>query len=235
MARLVSTILAVSLLAACSGGSGQTVAAPGVETTIEIDCETDGLVAAAEVEVTGRRVDAVAGIVLSTNRLTQDQREAVDWSLARFDAAGLKLPPKIEAIFDEARSMCHGEVGECRPGQDIPALYVCGPEEIETSAALDDQKLVILHELAHIWHWSRGEGTTWPDYSAIVGGVYDNGNVPAHDRHEERVAMIITWGLLDQLDRPVLEHMTCEDRYLMFQKLTGQPPIGPLQSSCIPS
>lgn len=235
MARLVRIILAASLLAACSGGSGQTVAAPGVETTAEIDCESDQLVDAADVEVTGRRVEAVAGIILSTDQLTDGQRKVVSWSLTRFDEAGLRLPPKIDVVFDETLSMCHGDMGQCHPDQGIPVLYVCGIEEPTTSADVLDRKLVLLHELAHIWHWAQGEGTSWPDYSNIVGGEHTNGTVPAFDRTEERVAMIISWGLLDQVDRPVLDNMSCEARYLMFQTLTGHPPIGPLDPSCIPA
>ena len=223
----------MSLLAACADGSDDAVDTVDAPPTTTGDCRPIELVDAADVQITGRRVDAVAGIILSTERLTDGQQEMVGWSLSRFGAAGLRLPPRIDVVFDQTRSLCHGDLGGCRPDQETPIIYVCGREEPSTSAEVLDQKMVLLHELAHVWHWSRGDGSGWPDYSAIVGGEQGDGSVPAFDRAEERVAMIITWGLLDQEDRPVLENLSCEDRYLMFQSLTGGPPLAPLEPTCV--
>lgn len=234
MARVVGILLAVSLLAASCGRS-LTRDEPVAGTSTQVECGPDGLVDAADVDVTGRSVDAVAGIILSTERLTSDQQEVVDWALARFGTAGLRLPPRIEVVFDETRSMCHGEVGECRPDQGTPVLYICGTIDPSDSSLLLDQRLVLLHELAHVWHWSRGDGSSWPDYSAIVGGEHQVDEVPASNRTEERVAMIISWGLLDQVHRPVLTDLSCEERYSMFLSLTGVPPLGPLEPSCLPA
>ncbi len=235
MARVVGILFAMTLLAGCAGTSRETSREPATETTAEIECGPDGLVGADDVDVTGRRVEAVAGIILSTEQLTSEQQDLVDWSLDRFGTAGLRLPPRIEVVFDETRSMCHGEIAECRPDQGIPVLYICGTIDPSDSSALLDQRLVLMHELAHVWHWSRGDGSSWPDYSAIVGGEHQNDEVPASNRAEERVAMIISWGLLDQVHRPVLTDMSCEERYLMFRTLTGVAPLGPLEPSCLPA
>ena len=220
-------LIALCFLVACGPGSG-----PALEPADEIDCDDVELVRASEVEITGRRLEAVAGVILATDRLTAQQHAAVQWTLSRFELAELKLPAQVEVAFDGAGSLCHGEIGECRPDQRVPVLFVCVPPGVDQAS--DEAKVVLLHEMAHIWHWSQGDGTTWPDYSDIVGGDYRNDNAPAADRAEERVAMIISWGLLDRTDRPVLPKLTCTETYLAFETLTGTKPLGPVDPLCIP-
>jgi hypothetical protein len=97
-----------------------------------------------------------------------------------------------------------------------------------------NQRMTLLHELGHLWHRSLGDGTTWPDMASIVGGGPDSPDVPWPERTVERVALVITWGLMDQYRRPVPTEETCAELYRQFVVLTGHAPLGPLEVVCLP-
>ena len=62
----------------------------------------------------------------------------------------------------------------------------------------------------------------------------DGRDIPWADRTEERVAMTIAWGLLDQTRRPVGADIACVELYRRFVGLTGREPLGPLEVVCLP-
>lgn len=143
------------------------------------------------------------------------------------------LPSRIRLGFDPERSMCDGAVGICRPQHDPPEAIVCEPDDGFVAQRLG-QRITLLHELAHLWHWSQGDGAGWPDRQAIVGGAPTNTNAPWGQRTEERVALAISWGLLDQYRRPVRSDLVCAELYEQFIGLTGQVPLDPIEVACVP-
>lgn len=178
-------------------------------------------------------VDAGAVTVTTCGDLSAEQLEMVEWALARFELGGLQLPAEIEVAFDPSKQQCGGHTGKCRPPNGTARAVVCEPV-FDTAASVLDRRMTLLHELAHLWHWSSGDGTTWPDHRRIVGGEYPGTGVAWEDRMNERVAVVIGWGLLDQLRRPVELDIACDELYSQFVQLTGRPPLGPLHPVCLP-
>jgi hypothetical protein len=126
-----------------------------------------------------------------------------------------------------------GRPAICHPDRTPPEIAICEPSG-EYAQQLLDRQIATLHELAHIWQWAQGDGTGWPDRSAIVGGEVSTPDTPWRDRQEERVAITISWGLLDQLRRPVGSNLPCSTFYVQFVALTGHVPLGPLEVVCLP-
>jgi hypothetical protein len=170
--------------------------------------------------------------------LSAEQADMVEWALSRFASAGLQLPERLEIGFDPTRVSCAGALGHCDPdsGREVPAVWVCEAEG-RTAFRVLDRRITLLHELAHVWHWSTGDDATWCDLSGIVGGTpcgEDTGDVAWSDRTEERVAIAISWGLLDQSRRPVASPLGCSLLYEQFHGLTGVEPLGPIEPVCLP-
>lgn len=204
--RAVATALTVLLLAACG--------------TSRID-------ELPPTEVGGARSVTVLG------ELSESDAAAIEWALGRFELAGLQLPPVIEFAFDRTRTSCGSVPGTCRPSGEIPRVTIC--QQSGTFAQSLKQRITLLHELAHVWHFAQGDGTSWPDRSEIVGGVTGAGpddDVAWADRTEERVAVAVTWGLLDQRRRPVRSGLPCWVLYSQFVQLTGVRPLEPIEPVC---
>ena len=178
-------------------------------------------------------VDPLDAVVLG--ELSDDERDTVDWALQRFSEAGLFLPQLIEVGFDPTRELCDGAAGVCTiEGQLIPTAYVCEPAGDNAFRTLD-RRMTVLHELAHVWHYSLGDPPPFGDLQAIVGGTAEGGpETRWEDRSEERLAMLMTWGLLDQLRRPMPTTFTCAELYQQFEAVTAHEPLGPLEQSCLP-
>ena len=95
--------------------------------------------------------------------------------------------------------------------------------------------MTLLHELAHIWHWSLDGRSAFDDLEAIVGGeAFGGPSVAWVDRSEERLAEVIAWGLLEQPRRPVHLGIPCADIYEQFVALTGTQPLEPIEVVCLP-
>ncbi len=178
------------------------------------------LVDAAEVEVLGD--------------LTSDERDMVDWALQRFDEADLQLPSRIQVGFDPTRALCEGAAGVCLVADEVdPTVHVCEPAG-ETAFRVLDRRMTLLHELAHVWWVSQGGEPPFGDLETIVGGVAGGApDVRWEDRSEERLAIVLTWGLLDQPRRPVPTTFSCRQLYLQFEEVTAHAPLGPLEVICI--
>lgn len=163
--------------------------------------------------------------------LTAEQMQEVTWALERFSAAGLELPSRITFVFDPTRASCDGTTGRCRLDGDPPLVAVCEPDGDNAHRVLD-RKITLLHELAHVWHrhLDEPEGA-----AAVVGGEPTADDVRWEDRTEERVAVVISWGLLDQPRRPVRSSLSCVELVDQFRALTGAEPLGPLPVGCGPS
>jgi hypothetical protein len=173
--------------------------------------------------------------VVVVGELSDDERDTVDWVLQRFSEAGLLLPQLIEVGFDPTRDLCDGAAGVCRiDGALIPTTYVCEPAG-DTAFRTLDRRMTLLHELAHVWHYSLGDSPPFGDLESIVGGTAEGGpETRWEDRSEERLASLMTWGLLDQLRRPVPTTFTCTELYWQFEAVTAHAPLGPLEQFCLP-
>ena len=225
MGRLVraffvrAALVSATLVSACARPVPD--AAPAPPPSVEDDCRPaiHDLVDANEVEISGD--------------LDEQKQVMVEWALDRFDQAGLELPSRISFGFDPERSVCGGAAGICRPQHVPPETVICEPDDGFVAQQLG-QRITLLHELAHLWHWSQGDGTGWPDRQAIVGGVSANPDSPWADRTEERVAVAISWGLMDQYRRPVRSDLACVELYEQFVGLTGRAPFDPIEIVCVP-
>lgn len=180
-------------------------------------------------------VDASEVIVVGD--LDAEQQEMVDWALGRFALAGLLLPAQIAVGFDPTRVACHGQLGQCDPTEhDPPTAWVCEAAG-DSLFRVIERRVTLLHELAHLWHWAIGPGDGWVDLSSVVGGTPSGSgsdDVPWAERSEERVAMVMAWGLLDQKRRPVRSPVGCRTLYEQFRALTGVDPLDPVEPACIP-
>lgn len=150
--------------------------------------------------------------------------------------AGLELPPRVEISFDPSGRSCGRAAGVAHPDHGPPAVWVCrrtGPTFAATLAA----RVTLLHELAHLWHWRLGDGSDWPEPDVV--GDSSSIALPAHrdanDDTEEAVATAISWGLLDQLRRPVGSDLPCSLLYEQYTALTGRAPLGPIERVCFPA
>lgn len=219
---LVGFVMAGMLgLASCGVSRAGPPAHPEIEDPAVVDCPpTSDPVPAARVEVVGPLDEAESALVT--------------WALDRYSTAGLMLPARLQVIFDPTRVACHGYVGYCAPRSDPPQVRVCLPEPENTFHALG-REMTLLHELAHLWHAGEKQQGRLLDPSGIVGGQPQSADVVWNDRAEERLAGVITWGLMDQLRRPVPLGSSCADLFNQFEALTGAAPLGPLEPVCIPT
>lgn len=161
----------------------------------------------------------------------RDAPEMVAWALDRFAQAGLRLPDRIVVTFDVTRQACHETPGCCHPDMDIPEAIVCEPDGTSAFRVMNRQ-ITLLHELAHIWHWHQSNG--WSDESPTVGGSFADDEADWSDRMVERVAVVISWGLLETKRRPVRTDLRCAELYECFERLTGRSPLGELELVCRP-
>lgn len=151
-----------------------------------------------------------------------------------FDEAGLSLPDRLIVGFDPSGEQCGFGTGRAEPAGDPPTVWVCR-DEPENFHGVLETRITLLHELAHVWHWELGSGSDWTDLRDIVGGELGTcDDAAASDLMVERVAVVISWGLLDQTRRPVAADVSCVTLYRQFVELTGRQPIGPLEVVCFP-
>lgn len=174
---------------------------------------------------------APARLVVVPGDFSREERAIVDWALARFEEADMELPASLSIRFDPTRVECHGLLGWCCNSAVPPQAIVC-IEGVDTPPASLERKIILLHELAHVWHWARSDGVAWPDYSSIVGGL--TGDPDPMLNTEERVAAVISWGLLDQRRRPVRSELSCAEMFVAFEMLTGHAPLDPIEPYCRP-
>ena len=165
--------------------------------------------------------------------LDAEQATLVDWVLDRFHQADLRLPATIQIEFDPSTERCGGQTGICHPDGNPPHVVVCQPTG-DYELQRMNQRITLLHEVGHLWHRAQGDGTAWPDMAAIVGGVPTSPDAPWSDRMVERVAVVISWGLMNQYRRPVPTDQPCAELYRQFVELTGHRPLGPLEAVCLP-
>ena len=224
--RVVVGIVAVAIVAGACGSTASDVDPNAATPAATIEAPSaDPLRPSWTAPVPADAVEVVG-------ELDATEVELVGWALTRFEEAGLRLPRVIEVEFAGSEHACHGCDGLCHVDRTPPGITICAPAGTSAHRQLA-RRIAVLHELAHLWHRARGGGVCWPDVGDIVGGEV-NGSRPWEDRMRERVAVVISWGLLDQLRRPVRSDLPCATLHRQFVELTGRPPLGPLEAVCDP-
>jgi hypothetical protein len=132
-------------------------------------------------------------VAIKIDSSTARQVEDAEWALARFEAAGLELPP-LTIIFHDDYQSCGMRDGVLRiAGEDV-TIHECQNDPSRSRRSL-------LHELAHAWDHVAGsiDGDTRIDFLRLRGlQSWDDDDLPWNQRGEEQTAEIIAWGLMHQ-------------------------------------
>jgi hypothetical protein len=117
-----------------------------------------------------------------------------EWALARFEQAGLELPP-VAIAFHDGKEPCHGNLGFHRSG--TPArIDICG---FNWDRFVLAAKKTILHELGHAWADHTLTDEARQGFLDIRGlTTWGGGDTPWEARGTEHAAEIIAWALMDQ-------------------------------------
>lgn len=160
---------------------------------------------------------------------TDEQRQVVEWAVARYAEAGLTLP-SLEVSFP---ATCGGKAGR----------YFVGQRRIELCKV---HRKTMLHELAHAWDDSTSVDRAGFLLERGLDHWYEQPGDRAHESGGEQLALIITWGLMDldlthavaewagqPIDEqprvlPGLTDGTPPVLAALFTQLTGTSPLTPL-------
>ena len=117
-----------------------------------------------------------------------------EWAFARFEQAGLDLPP-VAIAFHDGKEPCHGNLGFHRSG--TPArIDICG---FNWDRFVTAAKKTILHELGHAWTDHTLTEEARQRFLSIRGLTsWADGPTPWESRGSEHAAEIIAWALMDQ-------------------------------------
>ncbi len=116
---------------------------------------------------------------------TQTQRATADWAIARFEEAGLIVPPLAIHLHSDP-AWCKGHRG----------IFNAGEQRVDVCV---EEAGVMLHEIAHAWNWVNLTDTQRAEY-VRQGGFesWDEPDTPWLDRGSEDAADTISWALLDE-------------------------------------
>lgn len=133
-------------------------------------------------------------VVIRIVAATAQQAQHAEWALARFEAAGLELPP-LTIVFHYDYQSCGMREGVLRIAGENMTIHECQNDPSRSRRSL-------LHELAHAWDHMAGsiDADTRTDFLRLRGlQSWDDDDLPWNQRGEEQTAEIISWGLMHQL------------------------------------
>lgn len=143
---------------------------------------------------------------------TDEQRQVVEWAVARYAEAGLTLP-SLEISFP---ATCGGKA----------ARYFVGQARIELCKV---HRKTMLHELAHAWDDSTSLDRAGFLHERGLDHWYERPGARSNESGGEQLALIITWGLMDvDLTHPVAEQAgqpIDEQPRLLPGLADGTPPV----------
>lgn len=143
------------------------------------------------------------------------QRALVTWARARFERAGLPLPPMQIVFHDDVRD-CQGRVG----------LYWADERRLDMCVYDVDSlaKRTILHELAHAWDSFALRDATRQSFLRLRHlRTWASQATPWELRGQEQAAEVIAWGLMDQPLYVLIPENGPEDMAAAYEVLTGGP------------
>ena len=165
--------------------------------------------------------------------LTPAERELVEWATARFALVGLELPA-VDVSFHDDTEPCNGNDGIYRRDGDLSYLRVCIADRGTFASNLERQR-TLLHELAHAWEQANLDETQRLALLDTLGAEdWYAPDAEWGERGAERFAETLVWGLYDQIRRPTLIAVPCEDLHADFVTITGHEAPGPVASVCSP-
>lgn len=132
-------------------------------------------------------------VVIKIVPATAQQAQHAEWALARFEAAGLELPP-LTIVFHNDYQSCGMREGVLRIAGENVTIHECQNDPSRSRRSL-------LHELAHTWDYLAGsiDTDTRTDLLTLRGlQSWDDNDLPWNQRGEEQAAEIIAWGLMHQ-------------------------------------
>lgn len=147
----------------------------------------------------------------------------VEWGLARFQDAGLPLPPIVVSVHeDDDKGPCNGNSGLFRPA-DPAEVHLCVTSAVDSAVA----KRTTLHELAHAWAETKLTATEQASFVALRGlEKWADQEASRHDWGAEHAAEVVSWGLMDEAI-PIIRIDDAAPAQLLvaFDELVGRAPL----------
>ncbi len=154
--------------------------------------------------------------------------DLVEWSIGRFELAGLP-PPHAGAIYMETARSCLEESGWTSVGDSGSIIRICLSED-ELGAGEDlglAGQVTMLHELAHVWTAEYLAADVVSAFMAARGLVtWNDASAPWSERGNEHASEIMAWGLAEEaIDLVRLGESDCRVLRASFTLLTGAEPL----------
>lgn len=131
------------------------------------------------------------GLIIDADR--EDWVQLIGWAEQRFVIAGLELPA-ARVTVRPGTEYCGGNSGRYVRGK-VPEVQLC----VDTEPSTTISKLIVLHELAHLWAENRLDGSTRERFLEVRGvEVWIDDEIPPHEWGAEHAAEVVSWGLMDR-------------------------------------
>lgn len=145
----------------------------------------------------------------------------VEWAMGRYTEVGLELPGARISVYRD-RGPCGDNSGLYRPGQ-VPEVRIC----VDAGATSTTARLILLHELGHLWAENRMDGEARDAFLAVRGLTsWSDSGLPRHQWGAEHAAEVLSWGLMDEEVRIIRIYDAAPDQMATaFEVLTGSSPL----------
>ncbi|MEN8235516.1 MAG: hypothetical protein ABFR89_11430 [Actinomycetota bacterium] len=155
-----------------------------------------------------------------------EQQKMAEWALARYDAAGLELPPLAIEFVGPNLEACEGSPARVHLNKEPILIRMCWNDDF-----------MLLHELAHVWEARNVPESKHEAFASMREDVtsWASPDVPWGQRGREHAANVIAWGLLEE-PFPISRTYPNDPKSLIiaFSFLTGTEPLhdggDPIQS-----
>lgn len=144
---------------------------------------------------------------------TVEQHARLQWSMERFEIAGLELP-QLEVTIHDSSAGCSGNDGLYWPEETLNRIDIC-----------TDSTFIVLHELGHAWeHNFATDSARQHLMDELELEAWTGDAVEYRKRGTEAAANLIAWGLVDsQLTES--QARTLVEKLNRFESLTGVPTL----------
>ena len=163
----------------------------------------------------------------SRSNLTPAQERVVDWALALYDEAGLRLPP-VDFVAHATVDGCHGFRGYHDVEGGRSTVHLCGSQRRRFAEVLT------LHELAHAWDRANLTGARRADFLRLRNlDAWRNDSDAWDELGAEHAAEILAWGLRDRPMQVIqIPDAGCDELLEGYVMLVGRPPLHGFTDLC---
>ena len=159
---------------------------------------------------------------------TESVAGLVEWSLERFQLAGLD-PPHVDAIYLETDRSCLQESAWTHLTSETAIIRFC-LDDADLGAGDGSGlagRITMLHELAHVWTAEYLSEEAQAAFTSERGlATWNDPSAAWSDRANEHASEIIAWGLAEQpIELVRLGSPGCESSTEAFRSLTGLDPL----------